>query len=184
MLVVIQGYFVARGLMRPDSTGDFVPGQALIMAFLYGVALYIYRDVIPYSLTLFGIAVAAAIALLITQKGAYLAPLPLTYITTYMGLLNPQKGSFIKSGDYSYGLYLYGFPLQQLVAHFGPSFHHWWINFGLAMAMGLCIAYFSWNFVELPASRLRPYLLSLEQRYILGRNRLLRMFRRQQAGLE
>lgn len=182
VLALIQAYFLARGLLRPDSAADFVPGQALIMAFLYGVAAYVYRDWLPHSLALCAAAVALSVGLLLWQKGALLAPLPLAYLTVYLGLLNPHKVALIRSGDYSYGLYLYGFPLQQLVAHFGPAYQHWWLNFGLATVLGFGIAYISWNYVELPASRLRPHLQALEQRYLQLRARLLSALGRPRAA--
>ena len=35
--------------------------------------------------------------------------------------MNPRRSWIVSSGDYSYGMYLYGFVVQQCVAAFGPS---------------------------------------------------------------
>jgi peptidoglycan/LPS O-acetylase OafA/YrhL len=54
--------------------------------------------------------------------------------TVYLGLLNPPKLGLL-FGDHSYGLYLYGFPIQQAVASAGNRTHNWYINFGIALPL-------------------------------------------------
>jgi hypothetical protein len=39
--------------------------------------------------------------------------LTITYVTVYLGLINFKRFSFVKGADYSYGIYLYGFAVQQ-----------------------------------------------------------------------
>jgi peptidoglycan/LPS O-acetylase OafA/YrhL len=58
--------------------------------------------------------------------------------------------SLLFGGDYSYGLYLYGFPIQQAVASAGNWIHHWYINFGIALPLAAGVAYFSWNYLKKP----------------------------------
>jgi peptidoglycan/LPS O-acetylase OafA/YrhL len=57
-------------------------------------------------------------------------------------------------GDYSYGIYLYGFPVQQvvfaLVPGYGPG-----LNFLLAAPLIVGMAAISWHGVEAPILRLR-----------------------------
>jgi peptidoglycan/LPS O-acetylase OafA/YrhL len=58
-------------------------------------------------------------------------------------------------GDYSYGLYLYGFPMQQLVAWRFPALGPWALfatSFPLALGLGIA----SWHLVEKPALTLKP----------------------------
>lgn len=170
VLALLQCYFIAKGFKQTDPSQDFMNGNNMVMAFLYGVAFNVYRKEIPYSKYGFAIAVLLSVLLLALPKGGYFAPLPLTYLIVYVGLLNPRKLLVVSSGDYSYGLYLYGFPFQQLIASLGPNFHHWAINFALSFGCALCVAYFSWNYIELPSSKLRPRLLALENEYIRLRN--------------
>jgi peptidoglycan/LPS O-acetylase OafA/YrhL len=58
-------------------------------------------------------------------------------------------------GAYSYGLYVYGYPIQQLLAHFRVHEHGFGIFFvtGFAIA-GLC-AVLSWRLIEHPALGLK-----------------------------
>jgi peptidoglycan/LPS O-acetylase OafA/YrhL len=62
------------------------------------------------------------------------------------------------SGDYSYGLYLYGYPLQQTVASFGGLYRHAYVNFAIAYALAAGCAVFSWWVVEKRALALRKFL--------------------------
>lgn len=58
-----------------------------------------------------------------------------------------------RMGDWSYGVYLYGFPVQQTLAFAGG--HHWGVGwFALASTvLTLVLAGFSWHLVEKPAMR-------------------------------
>ncbi len=183
-LLAIQLYFIYQGMQLPDSAADFVPGKILVMGFLYGVGFNVYRAVIPYSRGLLVAALVAAIFLLQLQKGALFAALPLAYITIYLGLCNPTKGKFIKSGDYSYGLYLYGFPMQQLVAQLSGNNQNWLKNYLCATAISFVIAYFSWNYVELPSSKLRSKLLKMEAVYIKWRFQMRKVFLTRQSNID
>lgn len=57
---------------------------------------------------------------------------------------------FNSLGDYSYGVYLYAFPVQQLLAQFLPS-NSWYINAAASAPVVLVLAWGSWRFVEAPA---------------------------------
>ncbi|HEX5327955.1 MAG TPA: hypothetical protein VFW75_14905, partial [Acetobacteraceae bacterium] len=72
----------------------------------------------------------------------------------------------VSSGDYSYGMYLYGYPLQQAVASVGPATHHWAINVGIALPAAWLVAYCSWHYVERRALALRSHLPALEARIV------------------
>jgi peptidoglycan/LPS O-acetylase OafA/YrhL len=60
-----------------------------------------------------------------------------------------------RSGDYSYGLYLYAFPIQQaLVAAGVPGGALG--NFALAALLASGCAILSWHLIERPALRAKP----------------------------
>jgi len=56
----------------------------------------------------------------------------------------------VESRDLSYGVYLYGWPAQQLAFHLVPGPHPY-VNALLGATIALCIAWASWEFVERPA---------------------------------
>jgi peptidoglycan/LPS O-acetylase OafA/YrhL len=51
--------------------------------------------------------------------------------------------------DLSYGIYLYAFPVQQVIASF-PSLRSWALNFLIALPVTAGLAWLSWHFVEQP----------------------------------
>ncbi|MEI9994075.1 MAG: acyltransferase [Rhizomicrobium sp.] len=123
-------------------------GQALAIAFLVGVAFYLYRDKVRLNPILFAASVAIYCILLPFPAAALLLPFPAGYMTVYLGLTNPPKIGLLKSGDYSYGLYLYGYPVQQVVSQLLPQYRFWYVNLALSLLIAGAVAYCSWTFVE------------------------------------
>lgn len=150
-LVVVKTYTVAH----LGDAGQFGPpsGRVLVASFLGGVLAYCYRDKIPFSGGLF--AVALVLDLLLTRYAitAYLAVIPTVYVTVYLGLLNPPKYTFLMRGDYSYGLYLFAFPIQQTYALLFPQHRVWWLSIAFTLCLGLAYAAFSWHVIEKPILR-------------------------------
>ena len=71
---------------------------------------------------------------------------PLALPTAVIGLARPGK----LPADLSYGLYIYAFPVQQVLAAYGQ------LSVFTAFACVLPLAAFSWFLVEKPAHRLKP----------------------------
>jgi peptidoglycan/LPS O-acetylase OafA/YrhL len=85
-------------------------------------------------------------------------------VTVYLGLLEPPRSRLISSGDYSYGVYLYGFPVQQaVIATLGAAGLHWYINFPISLALAGLLAVASWHVVEKHAAGFRPLLFKGEK---------------------
>ena len=133
-------------------------GHGLVMTFLAGVVLYSLRDRIPFSLPLFIACTVCTTICLSLPIGDFLVPYSVAYMTVYLGLQNPKATTLHKLGDLSYGIFLYGFPIQQLVASWGPWARHWWINLIVALPITILIAAFSWNIVEKPTLKLKRHL--------------------------
>ena len=97
-----------------------VSGYLLMSCFFAGAWLYLSRDRMPYCPRLFGLSLAASLLLLgVVPGGDHLAALPVAYVTVYLGLRNPQRGVYASGAWFSYGIYLYGFAVQQAVAAMG-----------------------------------------------------------------
>ena len=88
--------------------------------------------------------------------------LPATYMTVYLGLKNPKRNKIMLSGDYSYGIFLYGFAMQQAIASF-PALREWYWNLLIAIPVLTTIAVSSWWCIEKPALGLRVYLKKYEE---------------------
>jgi len=146
---------------KPASTAQ-PPGRMLVICFLFGVALYMGRSWIRLSMS-GAIVSAVAYALLLyasTRVGEDLASMFVAYITVYLGLaLIVPNLPVLALADYSYGIYLYGYPVQQVVAELLPQQRIWYVNFLLSVALTIPIAAASWHFVERPVmQRKKPIL--------------------------
>ena len=51
-------------------------------------------------------------------------------------------------GDLSYGLYIYGWPIEQCVVYFSGGTAPWWEVFGLSLALAVPTAFLSWHAIE------------------------------------
>jgi peptidoglycan/LPS O-acetylase OafA/YrhL len=138
--------FLTRGA---GFTRMVVPGHLLVVCFLAGVTIHLNREIIPRSGLL---AVASAILSLIAlryDQTKVLCVFPAAYLTVWLGLLNPPKIPVLMDGDYSYGVYLFAFPIQQALAA-APATAVWYVNLILATAVSLLYAAFSWSMIEKP----------------------------------
>jgi peptidoglycan/LPS O-acetylase OafA/YrhL len=141
--------FLGRDLLRPGAGFDAGPnGRMLALAFLFGTSLYLLRRRTPHRRWLFAAAMGAAWAALSFPQTTYLAMLPMAYVTVYLGLLNPAKIFLVRGADYSYGIYLYGFPMQQVVAQLFPGLRVGWFHFPVSLAATCVCAVLSWRLLE------------------------------------
>ncbi|MBY0407302.1 MAG: acyltransferase [Rickettsiales bacterium] len=143
-----------------------VQGKTLISIFLVGALVYRYREKVPFHFGLFVAALAATIVLAYLPPHGYrFLPLPVVYVTVYLGLLNPKRNAIVRSGDYSYGIFLYGFMVQQTMAALGPWAWHWYWNLLFSVPVTALLAWASWRFIEKPALRQRKRLEAMDARH-------------------
>ncbi len=163
---------------RPEVVfkGEFarhIEGVELVFAFLAGVLLYLYRDLVPWSAKNIAIAAFASALLFSMAPGEYFGVFWAAYLVVGLGLLNPPKLKLMRTADYSYGVFLYGWPIQQaLVAQWGWA-RHAALNAVATLALSFILAAVSWHVVEKPSLLLRKPLAGFEQSWISGRDELL-----------
>lgn len=167
LALIGQAIWIVQGIRQgAQGSDDVANGTVLLISFLFGILFHLYREKIILSRRLFVVCSTAAVGLGLLPWGAYYLPIPATYITVYLGYTNYHRGWIVRSGDYSYGLYLFGFPVQQMIASLGPWTHHWYLNFVAALGVTAAIAYCSWHFVERPMLRWRTHLPGIEDRLV------------------
>ncbi|WP_158553204.1 MULTISPECIES: acyltransferase family protein [Mesorhizobium] len=140
----------------------FGRGTLAFQCFVLGSLAYVYRHRIPMSATLFGAAVIFAVLIAVVGNTEWRSSgflnlvmcLPFTYITLFVGLCKIPPVPFYSTGDYSYGIYLYGYPIQQAIVASMPA-HGWGANFIAAILTVSCLAAFSWHWIEKPILTLR-----------------------------
>ncbi len=164
LVVLFSLVATARALfIDPTSPVGPIPGRALVVSFLAGVSLHLYRDKIPCSPALGLIAGIVSAVLLEFPNTCYLAAFPVAYLTVWLGLMRPPKIPF---GDLSYGVYLFHFPIEQSIMHVFPSVGCWWQLTLIALPPSALCAWLSWNLVEHPVlSRKKHVLTAVDRAY-------------------
>lgn len=163
-LAVMAGtlaYVVKPFIVTTAIRVDALQGKPLTICFLFGVTIYFLRSKIPYHVGLFAMAVAAYLATCYFPKIAILAALPVAYITVFIGMLNPTRNLLIRGANYSYGIYLYGYPVQQLVSYLFPTHRNPLFNFAVSLPLIVVLAMASWELIESPVLDRRKAVLAL-----------------------
>lgn len=132
--------------------GQVVP--RLTLMFLAGCVLFLYAEKVPMS------GVFAASSALLVVAGLVsgldlrlLGGLPLAYLLLWLGCRVPVRIGM--RTDVSYGVYIYAFPIQQVLFAAGLATVGWLGYALLATMLTVPLAYASWRLVERPALRLK-----------------------------
>ncbi|HEY0311711.1 MAG TPA: acyltransferase [Allosphingosinicella sp.] len=137
-------------------------GLGLLIPFVMGVLGYVYRYRISFNRPALLAALVPVAMLLIIRGdiGRYPILFPflavsLTYLVMYVSLCRIPLPPGFGSGDYSYGIYLYGAPLQQAVRAALPNLDNGAAYLAIAIAVIALFAALSWHLVEKPILRMR-----------------------------
>jgi peptidoglycan/LPS O-acetylase OafA/YrhL len=135
----------------------------LLGFFVAGMILYKLRERRIFTgrialATLAGLVASAPLgAYLVHNAFILLFPLFGAYLVIYVAL--ERRLPVIPAarfGDLSYGLYIYGWPVEQALLYLSGGALAWWQLFPLALALAAAIAFLSWHLVEKPALRFKP----------------------------
>lgn len=122
--------------------------------FIVGALFWVNRRFVPMIWPLAAVAAMAPIAAIEAGVYHYVFPPCVVYLI-FMFVYRLPTIDVDRFGDISYGLYIYAWPIQQLVWRPGQSAP---MNILLATLVLLPLAYFSWRCVEEPALRLRKLI--------------------------
>jgi len=155
--VALLSYKNANGNLALTPVGP-VSGYLLVASFLAGVSIYFFKEFVPFN-GLFAIAAAlgSVMLLAVVPGGDFMVPLPIAYITVYLGLCDPPRLKLIQGADYSYGIYLYGYVVQQALVATNIIPRLWYWNFCLSLLAVSMFAAFSWYVIEKPALKLKNW---------------------------
>lgn len=128
----------------------------LVPFFAAGACLFRFSKWMPMNGKYALGAVALLLAVVSLGLGHSLAALPLAYLCLWAGIALPDRFRRIgKKNDVSYGVYLYGFPVQQMLVLIGA--HHLGLPLFILLSLVavLPVAAASWFLVERPAMSLK-----------------------------
>jgi peptidoglycan/LPS O-acetylase OafA/YrhL len=142
-----------------EGTPAVLPSHMLVYYFFAGALFFHFRHSVPANFAIFAVAAIVAYTGLLFKPLVYLAPVPLTYCTVFFGLVRLPPMKLLRSGDYSYGMYLYGFPIAQSYLYVFPGLRGQFVAVAvLAVSTSLLFAAFSWHFIERHALALKANL--------------------------
>lgn len=147
---------VANVFFGFDSQPWILASSVNVYYFFMGAIFFHWRDLIPHKGWLCLACIPVVYLLEFSTRAVYLVPAFVTYITIYIGLCNIPTNRFLRSGDYSYGIYLYGYPIMQALVASVPFVRYKFFTFtSLALMLTLVFSVLSWHFVEKHFLKLR-----------------------------
>jgi peptidoglycan/LPS O-acetylase OafA/YrhL len=137
--------------------------------FFGGSCLFLFRRRVPVSTVAAGMLLVACL----TVPSDWAVPtliVAVPYLTFVAAHRLPARLVDVRGWDLSYGIYIYAFPVQQLVSGF--CLEHglgWFISLAMSTAITLALAAMSWRVVERPALRLKERLGTAPWRVALAK---------------
>jgi peptidoglycan/LPS O-acetylase OafA/YrhL len=164
MALIAAAAYVIRGKNLANFVA-VVDWKFLVLGFVFGCLAYHWNHKIIVSRGRAMTALLIACLAFMHPSLILFALLAATYLVVYVGMCRIHLPACLRGGDYSYGIYLFGFPIQQTLVYLLPS--HLMSGYTvLAVGLPLTVAFavVSWHLVEKPALRLKKRFKSSYRR--------------------
>lgn len=152
VLIIMRNYSNLVSVFIPINLIDFLPVVTPIIiffCFFFTASLfYFYNKNNTYSIKIFLILTTVFIITSFTTTYQFFSIITLPYMILFIAHQKiPHLNNFGKYGDFSYGMYIFAFPIQQTIVLFFPGLN---IIYYIAMCFLFTfpLAYISWNFIE------------------------------------
>lgn len=156
-ILIIFLYIVLIGMYCANRSGVYFLDMdlqtlniiRLAAYFVGGSMFYIYREKINLNSLLFLFLLATLVVTFNTKIGLPISFLVWPYIIFFLSFYkNNIFENFAAKGDYSYGLYIYAFPVQATIAHFFAEELNTPFFFLFSFIITYIFAGLSWHLVE------------------------------------
>lgn len=140
----------------PEDYGRIEHLFRFLFSFFLGVTVWLFRDkiylrgvdlailtVINFGLISFDIHLIAVQIIWLSYCGLFFS------IHTYGWI-----SRFTDKQDYSYGIYIIGYPIQQAMVSYSGIVDPW-LNVAMSLPVAFCLAASSWNLIEKPSLKLK-----------------------------
>ncbi len=136
--------------------------------FFYGACLHYFRDFWSTRpklvLSVFGLISAFLFAIDYKYAALFLmVPILVIFFGSASTPFIRRAGRF---GDFSFGIYIYAFPVQQTVVMLTSNQPSMWVTLIISTIITLVLAILSWHLVERPALRLKRHLRRTGEHHI------------------
>jgi len=148
----------AYSYLYPESFIRWIPVPGLhlfiplAVSFSAGCLCFVYREKIPSSVWIFATCLALLALSLPFRVFGLATPIFLTYAFLWLAF-NLPFSRFEAKGDFSYGTYIYAFPVQQILSLAGAQEEGFIVYFGASLLITSLLAILSYRLVEAPCLR-------------------------------
>jgi peptidoglycan/LPS O-acetylase OafA/YrhL len=160
LVFVLEWSLYALNWLAPAVFQEFFPFRCLpellllSLYFLGGTLYFLYREEIPFSPALLFLSALLLAGSLMVGWFGVIVPLALPYLFLWLACKLPLQ-CFDARGDYSYGLYIYAFPIQQTFAFFHLQAAGFWTYFFCALLLSTLFGILSYHLIEAPCLRFK-----------------------------
>lgn len=149
------------GLTNPGETVFpwFADGfNAMFMApFAFGMIFALYPERIPMDDRLAALAGIVAIATYALGGWNVWGQFGFLYFLMWFAVRATKLNGWEKHGDFSYGLYIFAWPIMTFAAFFGLHHTGWFVYHLVIVLAAHVAAFFSWHLIEKPAMSLKNW---------------------------
>lgn len=159
--LMLAAFAIGAAILLPTSllsgfatTDIFFSTTAVVSCFLAGVLAFLYRDRIPLNAGLAALSAVVTLCCVPFGRSAFVMIPFLVYLTVWIGMQKALALPFMKGRDYSYGIYLYNFPITQalITIHPGASRAELIV---VGLSVTIAFAALSWHFIEKPTLKMK-----------------------------
>ena len=143
---------------NPNSLADLGDGRriGLGLYLLSGIIFYCLRDRIIIDRKGFFLSISLLCGCVLLSMYDWIVPFLLGYLILCISLVVPEIcKKFEKIGDFSYGIYLYHFPILQILSLIGIHHFGFITYFGFAFLLTVPFGILSWFYIEKPGNSLK-----------------------------
>lgn len=124
--------------------------------FSLGILAQLHKDRLHARHAVMAMLVLVTYLSMRSRSAPFLFAISLAYFCFWFAYRTPAWTWLERWGDPSYGIYLWGWPVQQLLVSQMPKMTPWH-NFLMAAAIATCLGYLSWWCLERPALKLKDW---------------------------
>ena len=166
--VTIVVALVLLFLNFPTDTSKTSRFLELFFMFFIGASYYVLREFILLKLNLFALFLGVILVSVFVSIDVFNVCYKILIPYVLFCLVYLPKGyirNFNKFGDYSYGIYIYAFPVQQATVMFFPEYSVFQITI-ISILITLTLAIVSWHKLEKPCLALKQGYVDLTKSWL------------------
>lgn len=141
-----------------NELGEFIK---ILTYFFIGSTVYLYKDKIKMSFKLFVMALIILLFGISINITKYVLIIAMPYILMYLGTIkiSSKKDILKKIGDFTYAMFIYAFPIQQLIVYYLKDKINIWQFMGLSVGITAIVSIILTLLVDNNVKKFKKYII-------------------------